>query len=443
MSDREDLTLTQVRRRLDTVEMGDRMHLLLTQLYPVLRSRTGPGVRETLRAVSEVLPLEVVEVPSGTPVLDWTVPPEWRLRDAYVRGPDGTKVIDVRRSSLHVVGESVPVHRQMDLEELRAHLHTLPEQPDLVPYRHAYGRDEWGFCLSQRQLEDLPPGRYEVVVDATLEPGHLTYGEAVVPGSDDAEVILWAHVCHPSLANDNLSGVVLAAFAGSVLAQARTRLRYRIVLAPALIGAITWLARNEERLPSLVAGLVLAGVGDAGALSYKRSRRGGAWVDRAAAHVVTRRCDAGGVHPFSPYGYDERQFGSPGFDLPVGRLSRTPYGEYPEYHTSGDDPAFVSPASLGDALDALLEVLDVLERDGTWWNTNPRGEPHLARRGLFDRRTLLRRGDEELALLWVLNLCDGTHSLLDVADRSGLAFDDVAAAASVLVDAGLLSPHPP
>ncbi|MBK9179270.1 MAG: DUF4910 domain-containing protein [Acidimicrobiales bacterium] len=419
------------------------MYALVERLFPLLRGRTGDGVRETLRLVGEVLPLTLHEVPTGTPVFDWTVPREWRIRDAYVADAAGRRVIDLADSTLHLVSESVPLHRRMSLDELRPHLHSLPDRPDVIPYRTAYGGDGWGFCLAHRDLEAMAEGDYEVCIDGTLEPGHLTYGEAVIPGETDDEVLLWAHCCHPSLANDNLSGIAVVAMAGALLAQVPTRHTYRVVVAPATIGAITWLAGNEDSLGRLCHGLVVAGVGDPGPLTYKRSRRGGAAVDRAAAHVLAGRADGGDVVDFSPYGYDERQFCSPGFDLPVGRLSRTPFGTYPEYHTSADDLGFVRPASLAASLDALLAVLDVLERDGRWRNTSPKGEPQLGRRGLYATPLWQRSGGPELGLLWVLNLSDGRHSLLDVAERSGLTFDEVAAAAAALAEVGLLVPCDP
>lgn len=414
---------------------GEEMHALVERLYPICRSITGDGVRRTLEIVGEHLPLDVHEVPTGTPVLDWTVPKEWNIRDAYVKDPSGERVIDFRRLNLHVVGYSVPVHGTYTLEELRPHLHTLPDQPDLVPYRTSYYSETWGFCLSQAALDRMGPGPYEVLIDSTLADGHLTYGEHVVHGASEDEVLISAHVCHPSLANDNLAGIAVAVALAARLES--PRLTYRFVFAPGTIGAITWLARNRDRVDRIRAGFTLACAGDAGPLTYKRSRRGDAAVDRVFAHVLSGRPHT--ILDFTPYGYDERQYCSPGFDLPVGSLTRTPYAGYPEYHTSGDNPDLVRPESLADTLEVLWEAVRVLDRDGRYLNLSPYGEPQLGRRGLYG--SLGGRSDTQqaqMAMLWVLNQSDGGHSLLDVAARSGLPFDAVVAAADALEAAGLL-----
>jgi len=413
------------------------MHALVERLYPLCRSITGDGVRRTLEIVGEHLELAVHEVPTGTQVLDWTVPKEWNIRDAYLKDPAGDRVVDFRRSNLHVVGYSVPVSATMTLEELRPHLHTLPGQPDLVPYRTSYYTPTWGLCLSRRTLDGLGPGPYEVMIDSTLADGHLTYAEHVVQGRSEEEVLISCHVCHPSLANDNLAGIAVATALAAGLALRRPRLTYRFLFAPGTIGAITWLARNRDRTGRIAAGLTLACAGDRGALTYKRSRRGDAQIDRVMAHVLAGRPHT--LVDFSPYGYDERQFCSPGFDLPVGSLTRTPYAGYPEYHTSADDPGFVSAPALADTLETLREAVDVLEGDGRYVNLSPYGEPQLGRRGLYG--SLGGRSDTkqaQMAMLWVLNLSDGTQSLLDVAERSALPFRAVAEAAAALESAGLL-----
>ena len=417
---------------------------LVGELFPLPRSLTGDGVRRTLAAVGRHVPLDVVEVPSGTPVLDWTVPREWSVRGAWITGPDGRRVVDAFDSSLHLVGYSIPFRGTLELDALLPHLHSLPDQPDLVPYRTSYWREDWGFCLSHRVVEALAPGGYEVVVDTALEDGALTYGEVVLPGLTDDEILVTAHTCHPALANDNLSGIAVAAFLGARLAARRLRHTVRLLFAPGTIGAITWLAHNREGLDRIRAGVVLAGVGDAGGLTWKRSRRGDTVVDAAVEHVLAVRGAAAGetwaVEDFSPWGYDERQFCSPGFDLPVGRLSRTPHGTYPQYHTSADDLSFVSPGALLGALDALTEVVEAIDGDARYRNLAPHGEPQLGRRGLY--RAVggqARQGELELALLWVLNLSDATHTLLDAARRARLPFGVIRAAADLLLDAGLLA----
>jgi aminopeptidase-like protein len=409
----------------------------MTELFPICRSITGAGTRKTLGILKRHIPLEVHEVPSGTRVFDWTVPKEWNIRDAYIRDARGRKVVDFHRSNLHVVSYSVPVRKTMPLAELRAHLHTLPDRPDWIPYRTSYYREDWGFCLSHKDFLGLDEGNYEVVIDSTLEDGSLTYGELALEGRSKEEVLISAHICHPSLANDNLSGVALATILSRFLGGARRALSYRFLFIPGTIGAITWLALNEERARRIKAGLVLTGLGDAGRLAYKRSRRGDTDVDRAAVHVLGQSSPPGRVLDFGPYGYDERQFCSPGFDLPVGRISRTPFGEYPEYHTSADDLSFVGAESLGDSFEKILEILAILEQDGTFVNLNPKCEPQLGRRGLY-----ASAGAEEMALLWVLNMSDGRHSLLDIVEMSGFEFGAVRRAADRLIGAKLLSGGP-
>ncbi|MFF5756666.1 DUF4910 domain-containing protein [Streptomyces longwoodensis] len=418
---------------------GEEMYALVERMYPLCRSITGDGVRATLDIVGEYIPLQRHEVPTGTQVLDWTVPQEWNIRDAYLADATGRRVVDFAASSLHVLGYSVPVERTMPLSELRAHLHTLPEQPKWVPYRTSYYRPDWGFCLAQETLDALPDGDYEVRIDSTLADGHLSYAEHVVPGQVSDEVIVSSHVCHPSLANDNLAGIAVATFLARALAEGTPYYTYRFLFAPGTIGAITWLARNAERVERVRHGLVLACAGDSGQLTYKRSRRGDAGIDRVMRHVLEASGRPHHVTGFTPYGYDERQFCSPGFDLGVGSLSRTPYAGYPEYHTSADDLGFVSPEAMADTLAVCREAFAVLDRDRAYVNLSPYGEPQLGRRGLYD--ALGGRSDAkeaQMAMLWVLSLSDGEHGLLDVAERSGLPFETVAAAADALHGAGLI-----
>lgn len=416
------------------MSLGDGMHALVRRLYPLCRSITGNGVRETLAVVGEHLDLTVHEVPTGTQVLDWTVPQEWNIRDAYISF-QGKRIVDFQELNLHVVGYSVPVNRTMPLDELRSHLHTLPDQPDLVPYRTSYYAPTWGFCLAQSTLDAMPDGDYSVVIDSTLADGSLTYAEHVVQGQVDDEVIVSCHVCHPSLANDNMAGVAVAVELAKSLDN--PYYTYRFIFAPGTIGAITWLARNRDRVARIKHGLVLACAGDRGSLTYKQSRRGDAEIDRVLAHVLRSRPHD--IREFSPYGYDERQYCSPGFNLGVGSLTRTPYAGYPEYHTSGDNPDFVTPESLVDTLEVCQEAVAILDRNRTCVNLSPYGEPQLGRRGLYE--SLGGRSDAkdaQLAMLWVLNLSDGDHDLLAIAERARLPFPAVAAAADALHAAGLL-----
>jgi aminopeptidase-like protein len=421
---------------------GEELYKLVAELYPICRSITGDGVRRTLEIVDrEIGGLEVSEVPTGTQVLDWTVPREWNVRDAWVANAAGERVIDFQASNLHLVSYSVPVRTTMSLGELKERLFILPDQPDLVPYRTSYYAERWGFCASKRLVDSLPEGDYEVCVDSTLADGHLTYGERLVEGRTSDEVLVSCHVCHPSLANDNLSGIAVASRLARLLGEGpRPRYSYRFLFIPGTIGSITWLARNQDRVDRIRHGLVLSGVGDPGGFTYKRSRRGDAEIDRAVAHVLGRSGRPHRVVDFSPYGYDERQFCSPGFDLPVGRLSRTEFATYPEYHTSADDLDLVSPAQLQDSLEVCREVVAVLEGNRRYENLSPRGEPQLGRRGLYG--SIGGRSDAEerqMAMLWVLNQSDGGRSLLDVAERSGLPLALLAEVAGLLEEAGLLA----
>jgi aminopeptidase-like protein len=416
------------------------MYALASRLFPLCRSITGDGVRETLREAAGHIPLEIHEVPSGTQVLDWTVPDEWNIRDAYIAGTDGRRIVDFGESNLHVVSYSEPVRTDMTVEDLRPHLHVHAERPDWIPYRTSYYTRSWGFCLTRNQFDALEDETYEVVIDSTLSPGSLTYGECFLPGPSDDEILLTTHVCHPSLANDNVSGIALLTELGVTLAELPRRHSYRLLFIPGTIGSITWLARNESRLSHIVGGLVVACVGDSGPLTYKRSRRGDAAVDRAGTHVVER--SDGRILDFVPWGWDERQFNSPGFDIPVGCLTRSLEGEFPEYHSSADDLQLIGADRLEEALQAALEIVDVLEQDGTYRNLSPKGEPQLGRRGLYRGLGGPDPGTDQLAMLWVLNQSDGSRTLLDIAERSGLAFSDVRRAADALLEAGLLAEAP-
>jgi aminopeptidase-like protein len=412
---------------------------LVADMYPICRSLTGDGVRLTLEIIGRVVPLEVHEVPSGTAVLDWTVPDEWNIRDAYIADSSGRRVVDFRAHNLHVVNYSIPVHETMSLDALRPHLISLPDRPDAVPYRTSYYERTWGFCLSQRQLDALAPGDYEVCIDASLEPGVLTYGEVVVPGELDDEILVSAHICHPSLADDNLSSIAVSACLARRLAEGpRPRLTHRFVYAPGTIGAITWLARNGAAAERIRHGLTLTCLGDDQPFTYKRTVFGGTVIDQAAAYVVGRSEPPGAVIDFFPYGYDERQYNSPGFRLPVGSLMRGRHGQFPEYHTSDDNLSFITGESLAESLEVLASVLGVVDRNRVLRNLEPYGEPQLGRRGLYGALGGTTIADAQLTMLWILNLSDGAHSLLDIAERAGVDFEAVVATAEILERHGLV-----
>ena len=417
------------------------MQALIARLYPLCRSITGDGVRETLRILREHVPLEIHEVPTGTQVFDWTVPREWNIRDAWIKNAAGERIIDFQTLNLHVLNYSIPVRCKMGLGELKDHLFTVPNHPDWVPYRTSYYTENWGFCLSENQLAQFRDDEeYDVCIDSSLADGHLTYGEYLLGGEQSCEFLISSHVCHPSLANDNLSGISLAVELAKLLAAGPRRYSYRFLFIPGTIGSVTWLARNDTVISRIRHGLVLTCVGDAGHITYKRSRRGDTEIDRAFVHVLKQSGDPHTVIDFFPYGYDERQYCSPGFNLPVGCIMRSQYGQFPEYHTSADNLDLVRADCLADSLAKCCAVIDVIEHNGAYVNQKPKCEPQLGKRGLYTglgAREERRR--HEMALLWVLNLSEGAHTLLDIAERANLPFATIKIAADALCAADLLA----
>lgn len=436
---REDRDMSRIEKQLRT-------HV--ETLFPICRSITGPGLRDTLRYIGTCVPVELKEIASGTPVLDWEIPKEWIVRGAAIRALDGRCVVDFANNNLHLVQYSVPVDRVVPREELDQHLQSLPAQPDLIPYRTTYYAETWGFCLPHKVRMAMTDAAYHVSIDTSLISGSLSYAECVLTGQQSSEFLISVHCCHPSLANDNLSAIAVAIELSRLLLQrSARRWTYRFLFIPGTIGAITWLALNRETVQRISHGLVLSCLGDAAPPTYKCSRRGNAPIDRYARHALAQAGHGGRVLEFVPYGYDERQYCSPGFNLPVGCLMRSPNGTFPEYHTSADNLSFISDAAMADSLATLLRIIDLAEADATWINTSPYGEPQLGRRGLYAKMggqgapgapdaTL-----DQLAMLWVLNLCDGRHSLLDIAERSRKPFSAIVAAATALHRAGLLRPH--
>jgi len=419
--------------------LGQKMYQLVTQLYPICRSITGDGFRETLRILQDYIPLEVREVSTGTEVYDWTVPKEWNINDAYIKNSQGKKIVDFKACNLHVVNYSVPVSEKISLDKLKEHLFTLPDYPDWVPYRTSYYKESWGFCLTHKQYLELQDEEYEVYIDSSLEPGSLTYGEYFIPGETAEEVLISCHSCHPSLCNDNLSGISVAIFLAQHLSQLSLRYSYRFLFIPGTIGSITWLHENEARVSTIKHGLVLTCVGDPGKFTYKKSRRGNADIDKIVEYVLEKSGKEYEIIDFFPYGYDERQYCSPGFNLAVGCFMRSPHGSFPQYHTSADNLEFVQPEYLEDSYNQCLAALQILENNQTYISLNPKCEPRLGKRGLY--RAIGGQSEEalnELAILWVLNLADGEHTLLDMAKRSGMAFDAIHKAAKALLATDLL-----
>jgi aminopeptidase-like protein len=419
--------------------VGKDIYRLIEELYPFCRSITGDGVRRTLDILKQYVPLEVHEIPSGKEAFDWTIPREWNIKDAYVKNSKGERVIDFQKSNLHVVSYSVPIKRKLSLEELKGHLHTLPDHPDWIPYRTSYYKETWGFCLSHSQFLALDDDEYEVFIDSSLKKGHLTYGEYFIKGETFDEVLISCHTCHPSMCNDNLSGLAISAILGRYMKALSLRYSYRFLFIPGTIGSIAWLHANENRVPRIKHGMVLACLGDRGKSTYKKSRRGNAEIDQAATHVLKNFHGDFEVIDFFPYGYDERQYCSPGFNLPVGCLMRTPHGEYPEYHTSADNLDFVRTESLADSFVKCVGVLHVLENNRKYLNLNPKCEPQMGKRGLYGSIGGNREMERiRLAILWVLNLSDGNHTLLEIAERADMEFRMIHDAAVALREKGLV-----
>jgi len=417
---------------------GKWMYALTEQLYPICRSITGDGVRETLSILNEFINISVTEVPTGTKVLDWEIPDEWNIRDAWIKDTKSKKIVDFKKHNLHVLNYSEPVAKKVNLKELKDDLYTMPGFPEWIPYRTSYYKRQWGFCLSYNQYKNLEDGEYEVFVDSDLQLGSLTYAECFIPGTSKNEVLISCHICHPSLCNDNLSGIVIAVNMARLLSKTKPYYSYRFLFVPGTIGAITWLSKNEDKIGNIKHGLVLTLLGDSSPFHYKKSRQGNAEIDQILEYVLKNRKDSK-ILDYSPYGYDERQYCSPGFNLPVGSLSRKPFGEFPEYHTSADNLDFINPLNLGESLNLLLDIIKVLEGNKTFINTNPKGEPQLGKRGLYDNvGGQSQSKNYQMAILWILNLSDGNNSLLDIAKKSGIEFEMLLSASEKLLEATLL-----
>lgn len=418
---------------------GNFMYRLIEDLFPICRSITGNGVRETLAVIKEHIPLTIVEVSSGTKVYDWTIPNEWNIRDAYIKNKAGKRIVDFKKSNIHVLNYSIPIHKDLSLEELTPHLYTLPEYPDWIPYYSSYYKENWGFCLSHNQMLEMKDPHYEVCIDSTLEPGSLSYGEYYIKGVLEDEILFSCYVCHPSLCNDNLSGVVLLTLLAKELSKLKPRYSYRFLFIPETIGAITWLSHNEDKLKNIKFGVVATCLGDRGLSTYQKTKQGNTLIDTIVEKVLIDSGTEYIIREFTPIGSDERQYSSPGINLSVGSLMKTSYAGFPEYHTSADNISLMDPHSLADSYQKYLDIIYILEHTDRYLNLNPKCEPQLGRRGLYDsiggRRELPfdRKG-----IIWLLNYSDGTNTLLDIAIRSKLKFKDIKQAADVLVEHALL-----
>ena len=421
--------------------IGLEMHSWAKDLFPICRSLTGNGVRETLSYLSRIVPaMTIHEVPSGTQAFDWTIPDEWNIRAAYIEDENGNRVVDFARNNLHVVGYSTPVDEWLNLAELQPHLHSLPEQPGAIPYVTSYYVRRWGFCLAHAQRESLADGRYHVVIDSTLEPGSLTYGEVLIPGREKREILLSTYICHPSMANNELSGpVVTTALARWLSELPERRFSYRIVFVPETIGSIVYISRHLEQLRrDVIAGYVVTCIGDDRAYSFLRSRAGNTLADRAAKLVMHRHAPDHVEYSYLDRGSDERQYCSPGVDLPVASIMRTRYNSYPEYHTSLDDLKVVTPTGLEGGFEALRKTIDLIEHNRTYRATTP-CEPQLGRRGLYPTLSTRGAGYAVRSMTNVLAYADGTRDLIDLADFIGISADEAVETAEKLASAGLLA----
>ncbi|MBV4430580.1 DUF4910 domain-containing protein [Clostridium tyrobutyricum] len=415
------------------------MYDLIKRLYPICRSITGKGVVESLEIVRDIIPIEIKNLPSGTQVFDWTVPKEWNIKDAYIKNSRGEKIVDFKKSNLNVLNYSVPVHMKMSLKELKKHLYTLPDYPDWVPYLTSYYKKNWGFCMTQNQYDKLEDDTYEVVINSTLEDGYLTYGEYFLRGKTDDEVLFTCYVCHPSMCNDNLSGISLITYLAKELSKLDLKYSYRFLFIPETIGAITWLSLNQDKVDKIKYGLVATCCGDGGELTYKKTRNGTENIDKIVQEVLRESGFEYNIIDFFPLGSDERQFCSPGFNLPVGSLMRTPYGRFPEYHTSADNLEFIDKYKLEETLKRYLDTVYFIENNGKYINLNPKCEPQLGKRGLYSMLGSQKKSTKyQVAMLWILNYSDGNNSLLDIAKQSNIDFYTIKQCTDMLVENNLL-----
>ena len=439
--------------------IGNNMYQLMERLFPICRSITGNGVRETLQIISEQIPLQIHEVPSGTKVFDWNIPNEWNVNDAYIISPNGKKIAEFKKSNLHILQYSKPIKEKISFDELKNHIYTLPAQPDVIPYCTTFYNENWGFCMTHNDFLQLEKGGYDIVIDSSLKKGSLTYGEYFLEGKSKQEVVITCYVCHPSMCNDNLSGIVLTTLLGKHLTQIQRKYSFRFLFIPETIGSITWLSLNEGNLKKIQHGIVATCIGDPGKTTYKRSREGNNPVDLVAEKVLKESGEPYQIRDFVPVGSDERQFCSPGFNLPFGSLMRTPYFDFPEYHTSADNLDFVKKENLENSFLKFLSIISELEKNNfqtnnsskkskknihtnsaTFLNLLPKCEPQLGKRGLRAHIGAAKNITEfNLAILWILNQSDGMHSLQDIKKRSDLDYDLLLKVADLLEEKKLLS----
>jgi len=423
------------------MKSGHLMYELLKELYPICRSITGDGVRETLDILKRFIPLNSHEVPSGTKVFDWTVPDEWNINDAYVLDEKGNKVIDFKENNLHVVNYSIPIDKVISLEKLQEHLHSYPSIPDAIPYVTSYYKRYWGFCLSEKSRNALKPGDYTVKIDSTLEPGSLTYGELLIEGETDKEILLSTYICHPSMANNELSGPVLTTWLAKELLGKSTKpyYSYRILFLPETIGAITYLSKNYKTMKDkTIAGYVITCIGGPDNFTYLSSRQGDCLTDKITKHILKAYKYPHRILPYTERGSDERQYCAPGIDLPIGSLMRSKYHEYKEYHLSNDNLEFVTPEQMLESFNVYLKCLEAIESNRKYKIT-VLCEPQLGKRGLYPNLGAAKKIEvEQNDIMAIIGYSDGKHDLLNIAEIHGRPIKAYFKPVRQMVEAGLL-----
>jgi len=418
---------------------GETMYALARRLFPICRSITGNGVRETFSILRESLPdLTLHSVPTGTKAFDWTVPKEWNIRDAYIIDPRGRKIADFKESNLHVMGYSTPVNKKLSLEELQAHLYSLPDQPDAVPYITSYYKERWGFCITENQRKKLEPGEYQAVIDSELADGHLVYGELILPGESKQEVFLSTYICHPSMGNNELSGPCVATQLAQWLASEDRKYSYRIAFVPETIGSIVYLSRNLDQLQNnVIAGFNITCVGDERAYSYLPSRQENSLADQASLHVLSHLQPDFQRYSFLDRGSDERQYCSPGIDLPVASIMRSKYGTYPEYHTSLDNLDLISAAGLNGAYEVIRAAIECIEANELF-RTSVKCEPQLGKRGLYPTVSTKETAAIVGNMMNLIAYADGERTLLEIATKIGVPLWELLPIVAKLKQANLI-----
>lgn len=430
----------------ETKDLTGELETYLCRLFPICRSLTGEGNRKTLRILSEIIPLVQHEVPSGKNVYDWTIPEEWNIRDAWIKAPDGKRVVDFQKSNLHVVSYSEPVRLTLNWDQLKPHLYVHPELPNAIPYRTSYYKRDWGFCVTHEQFEELKKlqSTYEVVIESELKPGSLTYGEYLLPGRSQKEILISCYICHPSMANDSLSGVVITAFLARYLTNLKDRhWSYRIVFVPETLGAIAYCALNEKKMREIDMGLVITTAGGPGRMGYKQSWNPHHPINRMVEDVFHESGEDFITYPFDIHGSDERQYSSQGFRINCATVCKDRYYEYPEYHSSLDNLDFVTAENLAKTLGFYQRLLVKLESRQVYKNVIPNGEVMLSRHDLYpthggaQRPELCGRSELDL-ILWLLFLCDGQKSLEDIALELGVQIEALVPIVQKLEKKGIL-----